>query len=75
MFDGRSPPYEVDSKPNPLQMYGRQKLAGEHAIFAAREAGAVASSMRVPVLYGRVEYNAESAVNVLVNGELLTKQH
>jgi S-adenosylmethionine synthetase len=47
-------------------MYGRQKLAGEEAI---RVAGARACALRVPVLYGRTEYNGESAVNVLVDGE------
>lgn len=45
-----SPPYEVDAKPDPLQMYGRQKLAGEEAILAARESGANAAAIRVPVL-------------------------
>ncbi|CAK9786934.1 NAD(P)-binding protein [Cutaneotrichosporon oleaginosum] len=64
VFDGRNPPYEADSEPHPLQMYGRQKLAGEKAI---KVAGARACALRVPVLYGRAEYNGESAVNVLVD--------
>ncbi|GMK58800.1 hypothetical protein CspeluHIS016_0602420 [Cutaneotrichosporon spelunceum] len=63
VFDGRSPPYEVDSPTHPLQMYGRQKLAGELAIRGV----ARTCALRVPVLYGRAEYNAESAVNVLVD--------
>ena len=33
--------------------------------------GAHATVMRVPVLYGKTEYHSESAVNVLVDGELL----
>lgn len=66
VFDGRNPPYEADSATHPLQMYGRQKLAGEEAI---KVAGARACALRVPVLYGRTEYNGESAVNVLVDGE------
>ncbi|BEI91315.1 uncharacterized protein CcaverHIS019_0401350 [Cutaneotrichosporon cavernicola] len=64
VFDGRKPPYDADSETHPLQMYGRQKLAGEQAI---RVAGARACALRVPVLYGRTEFNAESAVNVLVD--------
>lgn len=51
-------------------MYGRQKLAGEEAVVASRGGGANAASLRVPVLFGRAEYNAESAVNVLVDGGL-----
>ncbi len=66
VFDGRNPPYEADSATHPLQMYGRQKLAGEEAI---KVAGARTCALRVPVLYGRTEYNGESAVNVLVDGE------
>lgn len=56
-------------EPEPLQMYGRQKLAGERAVLAARDAGANVASLRVPVLYGPAEYNAESAVNILVESE------
>ncbi|WOO85490.1 Methionine adenosyltransferase 2 subunit beta [Vanrija pseudolonga] len=67
VFSGRAPPYEVHHTPDPLQMYGRQKLAGEEAVVASREGGANSASLRVPVLFGRAEYNAESAVNVLVD--------
>ncbi|WVO12809.1 dTDP-4-dehydrorhamnose reductase [Cryptococcus depauperatus] len=67
VFDGKNPPYEVDDIPNPLQMYGRQKLAGEKAILAEREQGAPVTILRVPILYGKTEYNAESAVNVLLD--------
>jgi len=45
-----SPPYEVDDTPDPLQMYGRQKLAGEKAVLGSREKGANATAVRVPVL-------------------------
>ncbi|KAL7422259.1 hypothetical protein Q5752_002905 [Cryptotrichosporon argae] len=67
VFDGRNPPYEVDAAPNPLQMYGRQKLAGERAVLAERARGARIAVLRVPLLYGRTTYNAESAVNIIVD--------
>lgn len=45
-----SPPYEVDDQPDPLQMYGQQKLAGEKEVLKAREAGAKVAVLRIPVL-------------------------
>ncbi|ADV20460.1 dTDP-4-dehydrorhamnose reductase [Cryptococcus gattii E566] len=65
VFNGRNPPYEVNDTPDPLQMYGRQKLDGEKAVLAEHEKGAKVTVLRIPILYGRTEYNAESAVNVL----------
>ncbi|WVR05110.1 dTDP-4-dehydrorhamnose reductase [Kwoniella sp. DSM 27419] len=65
VFNGQNPPYEVDAQPDPLQMYGRQKLEGEKAVLAEKEKGAPVTVLRVPILYGKVEYNGESAVNVL----------
>ncbi|OCF55330.1 dTDP-4-dehydrorhamnose reductase [Kwoniella mangroviensis CBS 10435] len=65
VFNGKNPPYEVDAQPDPLQMYGRQKLDGEKAVLAEREKGAKVTVLRVPILYGKTEYNAESAVNIL----------
>ena len=32
VFDGKSPPYTVDSQPNPLNKYGMSKLAGEKVV-------------------------------------------
>ncbi|KAJ2041182.1 hypothetical protein GGI08_007972 [Coemansia sp. S2] len=64
VFDGTSPPYEVGDEPNPLNFYGRTKLAGERAVQKANPEAAI---LRVPVLYGPTEYAAESAVNVLVD--------
>ncbi|KAJ2899761.1 hypothetical protein IWW38_000849 [Coemansia aciculifera] len=64
VFDGTAPPYEVGDTPNPLNFYGRTKLAGERAVLAANPEAAI---LRVPVLYGASEYAAESAVNVLVD--------
>ena len=35
VFDGTSPPYNIDSKPNPLNQYGKTKLGGEHVTLEA----------------------------------------
>ncbi|OBZ82841.1 Methionine adenosyltransferase 2 subunit beta [Choanephora cucurbitarum] len=64
VFDGTSPPYEVDDKPNPLQFYGETKLAGEEAI---KSVYPDATILRVPILYGHTEYNSESAINILID--------
>ena len=29
VFDGTAPPYNIDSAPNPLNVYGKTKLQGE----------------------------------------------
>ncbi|ORX72425.1 NAD(P)-binding protein [Linderina pennispora] len=63
VFDGTSPPYQVDDKPNPLNFYGRTKLAGERAV---QEANPQAAILRVPILYGSAEDIKESAVNLLL---------
>lgn len=49
-IDACSPPYETDARPDPLQMYGRQKLSGEKEILKAKEAGANAHILRIPIL-------------------------
>ncbi|ORZ13282.1 hypothetical protein BCR42DRAFT_330960 [Absidia repens] len=64
VFDGTSPPYEVNDQPAPLNFYGESKLAGEQAI---REMDPKAIILRVPILYGDVQFNGESAVNLLVD--------
>ena len=47
VFDGANPPYKEDDCPNPINLYGRSKLAGE---FAARCAHAHLI-LRIPALY------------------------
>ena len=47
VFDGTSPPYQVDDQPSPLNFYGESKLAGEQAI---RQAYPQAIILRVPIL-------------------------
>ncbi|PVF94272.1 NAD(P)-binding protein [Serendipita vermifera] len=65
VFDGTSPPYSPQDAPNPLQLYGKSKRDGELAILET--AGARGVVLRVPILYGPVNKNSESAVNVLLD--------
>ncbi|KAG2067798.1 NAD-P-binding protein [Suillus decipiens] len=70
VFDGRSPPpggYIPESPTNPLQIYGQTKRDGENAVLQARQQGAKAVVLRVPVLYGPAPNNTDSAVNILVD--------
>lgn len=66
VFDGKpeAAPYEADSPVNPPNFYGETKYAGEQAVLSAGKQSVV---LRVPVLYGEVEKNKESAVNVLMD--------
>ena len=63
VFDGDHPPYFPDNKPNPLNMYGETKLAGEKAVLEVDEKSLV---LRIPVLYGGATKLGESAVSVLL---------
>lgn len=65
VFDGESPPYQVDDECQPLNAYGQSKRDGELQLLAKAEKG-YATNLRVPVLYGETEYLGESAVNVLL---------
>ncbi|KXS15654.1 NAD(P)-binding protein [Gonapodya prolifera JEL478] len=66
VFDGTSPPYEVDAKPNPLNFYGVSKYEGEKAVLNENPRATI---VRVPILYGKTSpgNNAESAVNILLD--------
>lgn len=49
-----SPPYKPSDKPNPLNLYGKLKEAGEQAVLKstqARTSGQGALVLRVPLLY------------------------
>lgn len=60
VFDGRkTTPYRPDDEPNPLNSYGRSKLAGERAVV---EAGGSYLIIRSSWLYGRHGPNFVSAV-------------
>ncbi|CCU83062.1 NAD dependent epimerase/dehydratase family protein [Blumeria hordei DH14] len=62
-------PYDADSTRKPTNFYGETKSKGEDSVIRAYQRadgtgwGIV---LRVPVLYGDVEFNQESAINVLV---------
>jgi len=49
VFDGTAAPYAAHDRPNPLHLYGRQKLDSEHRVLAADPAAAV---VRLPLLFG-----------------------
>jgi len=61
VFDGTEPPYAVNVRPNPLSEYGSQKAEGERIVLAIP----TSTVLRVPLLYGPVEYLKESAVTAL----------
>jgi dTDP-4-dehydrorhamnose reductase len=48
-----SPPYKPEDKPNPLNLYGKLKEAGEQAVLSSkqeRKQGSGAIVLRVPLL-------------------------
>lgn len=63
VFDGDNPPYKEDATPNPLNYYGQTKLEGEQATIKVDKGNMV---LRVPILYGEVEFVKESAVTILL---------
>merc|ERR1712137_273514 len=71
IFDGTDPPYKPNSKPNPLNDYGKTKLAGEEAIWKVDHSAGV---LRVPILYGPSKKAEESAVTTLINALQLGKE-
>ncbi|KZN60294.1 dTDP-4-dehydrorhamnose reductase family protein [Pseudoalteromonas luteoviolacea] len=62
VFDGTSAPYLEDARHSPVNFYGQSKAQAEQAILSN---SALHTIIRVPVLYGEVEYLAESAVTVI----------
>ncbi|KAK5662775.1 hypothetical protein OQA88_6183 [Cercophora sp. LCS_1] len=76
VFAGRpgDAPYEADAETGPTNLYGQTKLDGEKAVleeFKAAGKEGLGVVLRVPVLYGSVSENKESAVNVLM--DIVTK--
>jgi len=63
VFDGQKPPYKVDSSPNPINLYGKTKVAAENAV--RRVLSDNYCILRVPLLYGTVESLEESGVTAL----------
>lgn len=72
VFDGVRPPFTVNDSPNPLNAYGKSKWEGEKGLLLHGESGKVCN-LRVPVLYGSTVTNDESAVNILLNAVLPSK--
>ncbi|SHF53806.1 S-adenosylmethionine synthetase [Microbulbifer donghaiensis] len=62
VFDGSAAPYSVDNQPNPINFYGRSKLAGEEAVLGNGDHWV----LRVPLLFGPVTYLRESGVTALL---------
>jgi len=69
VFDGSNPPYFPDSPVNPLNEYGRLKLEGERIIKNTCPKGAI---LRIPLLYGPVEFLEECSVTELAKKLLVT---
>ena len=70
VFDGKSPPYLPSAPTNPLNTYGVTKRDGEVAVGKYKNG----TILRVPVLYGEVEFLGESAVTSLLSSVLDTSQ-
>jgi len=64
VFDGKNAPYAEDAAPCPVNTYGESKLAGEKAL---EEVHPDAATLRVPLLYGPIEYLGETSVTALLN--------
>jgi len=64
VFDGTMPPYYPDSKPNPLNTYGKSKLQSELVLPGILEDYCI---LRVPILYGQVESLEESPVSLIAS--------
>jgi len=62
VFDGTNPPYNEEAVPNPLNDYGVMKLQSEQLVINSNNANVV---LRLPILYGIVEYLEECAVTIL----------
>jgi len=70
VFDGTTPPYPPNGTINPLSFYGQTKREGEERIWKQTTSAVV---LRVPLLYGDVEYLEESAATVLAKAVLEKK--
>jgi dTDP-4-dehydrorhamnose reductase len=64
VFDGTAGPYAESAPPNPLSVYGKSKLAGEHAVMDATEGSAII--IRTMGVYG-YELQAKNFVYQVVS--------
>jgi len=79
VFSGKpgEAPYEADAPTGPTNLYGQTKLDGEYVVLSEyQKAGkeGLGVVLRVPVLYGKAESPAESAVNVLMDSVKKSQQ-
>jgi len=70
VFDGKQPPYSTNAETNPLNSYGKMKREAELVVWKNQHDAGI---LRVPVLYGPVEFLEESAVTLLLNSVLSKK--
>ena len=68
---GVRPPYQIDAKTMPINLYGESKLAGEEAVLSIKDANAVA--VRVPVLYANDCYDLAESATLVIAKSLLSK--
>lgn len=66
VFDGTSAPYSIEATTNPLNFYGKTKLAGEECVLKYPNN----ISLRVPVLYGPSEKLSEASVSIIAENLL-----
>jgi dTDP-4-dehydrorhamnose reductase len=62
VFDGKKAPYSIDDEPTPINAYGESKARAEVILL---EKSSTAKILRIPVLYGKVEYMRESALSLI----------
>ena len=62
VFDGSDAPYDERATPNPINFYGRSKLAGETAVLENGNHWV----LRIPLLFGPVSELRESGVTALL---------
>jgi len=67
VFDGTKPPHAETDEPNPLNDYGKQKLEGERVTLEFCPSAII---LRVPILYGPVEFLGEGAVDGILQAIL-----
>lgn len=63
IFDGSAGPYSETDKPNPINYYGRSKLAGENAVRSSRNDFTI---IRTNVLYGPAKFGRPDFVKWVV---------